>query len=119
MQNDSNDKSSWKIVRTKTWGSEVWARVNRPSKFRGVLGVNASQTSLHQLWWNVEKVWSQQEGTLFGLRDFGKQEGFRADWLDQKAITEKVSSIVRAKSNSGCLAGSNLKKEKVAKDRAV
>lgn len=81
--------------------------------------MNASQTSLHQLWWDVEKVWSQQEGTLFGLRGFGKQEGSGAHWLDQQAITEKASSVVRAKGNSGCLAGSNLKREKVAEDRAV
>lgn len=81
--------------------------------------MNASQTSLHQLWWDVKKVWSQQEGTLFGLRGFEKQEGSGADWLDQKARTEKESSVVRAKGNSGCLVGSNLKREKVAEDRAV
>lgn len=72
------------------------------------------------LWWDVKKkVWGQQEGTPFGLRGFGKQEGSGADWLDQKAITEKESSVVRAKGNSGYLTGRNLKREKVAEDRAV
>lgn len=33
--------------------------------------------------------------------------------------TEKEPSVVRAKGNSGCLAGRNLKREKVAEDRAV
>lgn len=71
------------------------------------------------LWWDMKKVWGQQKGTPFGLRGFGKQEGSGAGWLDQKARTEKKYSVVRAKGNSGCLAGSNLKREKVAEDRAV